>query len=246
MKLDLTTVRLGRGSHLPPANGPTGARDMCLMEAVALFAGEPWRDNPVCACPVLSAFLRKWNDALSDDDRDRLLPADVWVPRLIGTKAKQERPVEELRSYLALDWVIRTYTPAWLDLTPAFAEHAAALRSLPRLEAEADKGNQGPSHYPLITEIGEAVTQAAKEVKHKDQSFFWDNPITFSAAGAAAAAVWGRCSYRRALAGDSARQTSRSALWVALNADLDIAPTVEKLQQSALDLLDRMLVVEDA
>jgi hypothetical protein len=31
---------------------------MCVMEAVAFVAGEPWSDYPECACPVISAFLR--------------------------------------------------------------------------------------------------------------------------------------------------------------------------------------------
>ena len=34
----------------------------CLMEAVSYVAGEPWSDKPTCACPVLGAFLRTWND----------------------------------------------------------------------------------------------------------------------------------------------------------------------------------------
>jgi hypothetical protein len=46
----------------------------CVMEAVAFVAGEPWSDHPVCACPVISAFMRNWNDSLpTDADRDRLL-----------------------------------------------------------------------------------------------------------------------------------------------------------------------------
>ena len=45
----------------------------CFMEAVSYVAGEPWSDKPACACPVLGAFLRTWNDDLSDTDRDRLL-----------------------------------------------------------------------------------------------------------------------------------------------------------------------------
>jgi hypothetical protein len=45
---------------------------MCAMEAVAFVAGEPWSDHPECACPVLSTFMRAWNDALPDRDRTRL------------------------------------------------------------------------------------------------------------------------------------------------------------------------------
>lgn len=83
--MDLTTIRFGAGHHNPTVT-PTGNRDLCIMEAVAYMAGEPWSDAPECASPVISAFLRAWNDTLSDEDRDRLLPAAVWVPRLIGSR----------------------------------------------------------------------------------------------------------------------------------------------------------------
>ena len=59
---------LGKGSH-SPTDG-----EMCVMEAVAYVAGEPWSDAPKCACPVITAFLVSWNDSLpSDAERDRLL-----------------------------------------------------------------------------------------------------------------------------------------------------------------------------
>lgn len=76
-------LRLGKSSHrATPA--PTD-NTLCVMEAVAYVAGEPWSDHP------------------------------------------------ERRSYLALDWLIRTHTPAFLDLCPALAGHASALRALPEI-----------------------------------------------------------------------------------------------------------------
>ncbi len=65
MDMDLPTVRFGYGAHAPTTT-PTGDRDLCIMEAVAFMAGEPWSDSPACASPVIAAFLRSWNDALSD------------------------------------------------------------------------------------------------------------------------------------------------------------------------------------
>src|SRR6185312_3074701 len=56
---------------------------MCAMEAVAYVAREPWSDHPECACPVLSAFMRSWNDGLPDDERTSLLLP--LIPRLVGT-----------------------------------------------------------------------------------------------------------------------------------------------------------------
>ena len=99
---------------------------MCVMEAVAYIAGEPWSDAPQCACPVITAFMVSWNDVLEDEPRNRLLKP--LVPLLVGTRSTKQ--VEERRSYMALDWLIRVSTPTWLDLVPALHEHATALRQL--------------------------------------------------------------------------------------------------------------------
>ena len=82
-------------------------RGMCVMEAVSYVAGEPWSDAPECASLVITAFLVSWNDALADEPRNRLLKP--LVPLLVGTRSTDE--VEERRSYIALDWLIRVFTP---------------------------------------------------------------------------------------------------------------------------------------
>src|SRR5579872_6630219 len=103
---ELQTKSLKAGFH---GNG----KEFCVMEAVAFVAGEPWSDAPECACPVIAAFLRSWNDVLrTDADRDRLLKP--LIPRLVGTRSSAE--VERKRSMMAVDWMIRVHTPAWLRL----------------------------------------------------------------------------------------------------------------------------------
>ncbi len=211
--MDLSIVRFGEGSHSPTV-APTGERDMCIMEAVAYMAGEPWSDTPACASPVIAAFLRSWNDALSDEDRDRLLPAAVWVPRLVGSRG--DDATEERRSYLALDWLIRVHTPAWLDLAPNLASHAAAMRALPEV---VDMGSAKEARQTVCA-AGAAAWAAA-----------WD--AARAAAWAAARDAAGAAA--RAAAGAAAGAAARAAAGGALR------PTVETLQQSALDLLDRML-----
>ena len=120
----LDTMSLLSGSHKSLNEGA------CIMEAVAYVAGESWSDRPACACPVISAFLRSWNDSLpTDADRDRLLKP--LVLQLIDTKAITD--VEERRAYLALDWMIRVFTPKWLDLVPSLAPHANRLRNLEKI-----------------------------------------------------------------------------------------------------------------
>lgn len=117
----LEGLSLEKGAHTSPKDG------MCVMEAVAFVAGERFSDNPQCASRVIGAFLRSWNDDLpSDEDRTRLLKP--LIPRLVGTAAPYE--IEERRAFLSIDWYIREFLPAWLDLLPTCTEDAATLRSL--------------------------------------------------------------------------------------------------------------------
>lgn len=112
------------GAHA--ANG----EKMCAMEMVAFVAGEPWSDHPQCACPVIGAFMRSWNDGLPDADRTRLLLP--LVPKLVGTRSTPE--VESARAWMAVDWLTRTQTVAWLRLAK-LDTHADAVAALPELTA---------------------------------------------------------------------------------------------------------------
>ena len=235
--MDLPTVSFGVGQH-PRTDAPTGDRDLCIMEAVAYIAGEPWSDSPACASPVISAFLRSWNDALSDADRDRLLPAAVWVTRLVGSRG--DSATEVRRAYLALDWLIRVHTPAWLDLVPSLAAHAEALRALP---AVVDLDTATAARVAARDAARAAARVAAREAA-EDASWdaAWDaarvaaRVAARDAAWAAARDAWvaaGAAAW--AAASDAARVAAEDASWDALR------PTVESLQVSALDLLDRML-----
>src|SRR6187431_784443 len=104
----------------------------CVMEAVAFVAGEPWTDSPQCACPVISTFMRGWNDALNDSDRNRLLKP--LIPKLVGTRSTAE--VEHKRSLMAADWLVRVHTPEWLRLAGLTAQ-ADALANLPEITSMA-------------------------------------------------------------------------------------------------------------
>lgn len=144
----LDTLHLFSGSHESFAEGA------CVMEAVAYVAGEPWSDHPACACPVISAFLRSWNDSLcTDEDRDRLLKP--LVLQLIDTKSTPA--AEERRAYLALDWMVRVFTPKWLDLVPALAPHSKALRDLEEITDLAGASAVGTS----VRAAGDAAWDAA-------------------------------------------------------------------------------------
>jgi hypothetical protein len=119
---ELDTIQLAHGKHDTPENG------MCLLEAAAYIAGEPFTDHPECVCPVLAAFGRSWNDALDNDTRNRILKP--FIPHLIGTRTTPA--VQDARAFMAADWAVRTYTPVWLRAA-GIEEEAAALEQLDAL-----------------------------------------------------------------------------------------------------------------
>ena len=100
----LERLPLLRGKHRSRAEG------QCAMELVSYLAGEPWSDAPACACPILTAFVVRYNDNSDDEQRQLLKP---FLPALIGTRGDGK---SELRAWLALDWFVREAMPAWLDL----------------------------------------------------------------------------------------------------------------------------------
>ena len=116
-------TRLDHGAHAPDREA-----GMCAMEAVAYIAGEPWSDHPQCACPVISAFMRTWNDGLPDEERTALLLP--LIPRLVGTRGS--KALEARRATMAADWLVRVHTPAWLRLAGLTAQ-ADALSGLPEI-----------------------------------------------------------------------------------------------------------------
>src|SRR5216683_2245676 len=118
--IDLDTLTLAHGSHNDRSNG------LCLMEAVAWFAGKPHSDKPPCVSSALGAYGRNLNDLLPETPRQQL---KQFIPLLPGTAGDGK---DETRGYIALDWLIRTYTPAFLDLAGLSAE-AAALRDFRRI-----------------------------------------------------------------------------------------------------------------
>ncbi len=118
-------TNLLHGKHDKNGNGHV---EVCAMEAVAFVAGEPWSDHPKCACPVIGAFMRSWNDCLSQEDRDRLLLP--LVPKLVGTKGTKK--LEARRATMAADWYVRVATPAWLRLA-GLDKHADTLAAFPEI-----------------------------------------------------------------------------------------------------------------
>ena len=146
--LDLDALVLTKGAH------DTRKQGMCLLEAVAWYAGRDHSDAPPCVSPVLRSFGTRLNDVLDDERRQTLRPL---IPRLVGTTGDG---LDEARSYMALDWLIRTYTPAWLDLAGLTAE-AAAVRNLPRIVNLVAARQAGPVVRDARTKAAAAGDAAA-------------------------------------------------------------------------------------
>jgi hypothetical protein len=186
----------------------------CIMEAVAFVACEPWSDSPECASPVISAFLRSWNDSLDDERRNKFLRP--FIRRLINTRGNDT--LETRRATMAVDWFVRVHTPAWLRLA-GLTIHADALASLPEIIDFA----RCPSLMPAL----EAARRAAKAAANAAWAAAWN--AAWNAARDAA----------RDADGAAAGAAAWAAAWYANGAALK--PTVIELQQSALVLVERMI-----
>ncbi len=246
-------ARLQAGAHSTPDDG------MCLMEAVAWVAGEQHTDAPACTSPVLAAFARGWNDGLrSDDEREQLRH---YIPLLIGTAGDHE--ADELRAWMALDWLIRVHLPAWLD-----ASGCAWRRTL-----EADRLRELAPITDAATLTASAAARdaasAAASAAARDAATLAASAAARDAASAAAnhgrghahceCRCEGRCECRcecrcegrgharcaagwaatSAAATAAASAAARDAGWAAASAAL--APTMDALQRSAHDLMSRMI-----
>ena len=199
---------LDKGSHMSFTEGA------CAMEWVSYIAGLRHTDAPECVSPVLRTFTINLNDGWDTEQRQKLVPL---LPRMVGTNGDGQ---DEARSYLALDWLIRTYTPAWLDLA-RWTEDARALRDLPQIADLVTAEQAGPVVCVVRNRADArwvATVDAARDAA-------WD-AARYAATGDAA---W----YAAAI---DARIAATDA-----QALRDLQPTVTMLQTSALELLDRMI-----
>ena len=241
--LGLEGLQLAEGSHTRRSQA------VCAMEAVAWLAGEAHSDHPQCACRVIGAFMRSWNDALpTDEDRARWLRP--LLPSLIGTRST--KAVETKRSYLALDWLAREQAPAWLSLRDDLKAHAVALRGLaPLTDAESCRTAQATLAAARAAARAAAWDAARAAAGDAARDAAWDaaraaaRAAAWDAARAAAgAAAWAAA---RAAAGDAAWDAAWAAAWDAARAAAGDAlrPTVVLLQASAVELVKRMVAIKD-
>jgi hypothetical protein len=251
--IDLDTIRLTPGVHGDRQEG------LCLMEAVAWFAGEWHTDRPACVSPLLAAAGRTLNDDLPDARRQELVPL---IPRLAWTARDG---LDERRGYMALDWVVRVWAPAWLD-GAGLTVQAAALRSLRPVTGRA--AAVAAARVALEVQQAAYAARAAAQDAAGDTARDTARDAVRDAGGnavrvAAQVAAWD--ARRAAVDWDSAeaaaaQAAARDAAWAAAQAAAEaaaawaaaaqaaardaLAPTASQLQDSAISLYRRMITGE--
>jgi hypothetical protein len=246
----MSDYTLAYGTHTTPADG------RCAMEWACYLAGEPHSDEPACVSTVLRAFCTSLNDSLEDAPRQRLRP---YLARTIGTA---EDGLDRERSWMAMDWLIREYTPAWLTL----AGLAVATQRIQALSPVLD----GASLREALVALEPARREAREVAQHRSRFAARAMPWT-AGRSAARAAAWssaGAAAWAAArvalgdIAGDHARACAQSAAGDAaavtaraVHGHLEraaaktaaraaLAPTLRELEDSSFALLHRMLPTE--
>ena len=212
--LDLTTITLTKGLH---KNFESGA---CLLEAASYLAGEKWTDHPTCVSKVLGTFGRSLNDILPDGLRKKLVQL---IAQIVGTADDGQ---DEARSFMALDWLIRTHTPTFLELAK-LTDEANSLRALDPIVDMETVALAGPVVRTARVAAGAAGAAAGVA------------GAAWAAAGAARDAAWAAAGAAEATAGAAAEAAAEAAARAAAGAYLQ--PTVDFLQESAIDLFTRMI-----
>jgi hypothetical protein len=238
---------------------------LCVMEAIAWVAGQPHTDHPPCVSGVIGDFLRAWNDAMNDEDRQILKRL---VSITIGTAGTAEQELQ--RSWMAVDWYCRVSAPAWLRLAGLTDEAEAIEAAAPivgSVSAAAAQDALNTARSAAARAAARAAAGAAARVAAWDAA--WDaaraaagaaarvaaGDAAGDAAGAAArVAAWAAARVAAgdaagaaarvaagAAAGDAAGAAAGDAAWAAARATL--RPTVEMLQVSAIALVECMCSV---
>lgn len=133
-----------------------------VMEAVAFVAGEPWTDQPACACPVITQAMSTWDCWLpQSQDRDRLFKP--LIPRIVGTRSTAM--AQEYRSRMAADWLLRELAPAWLHAA-RLDEHAKTFQALPDLTEASIPDSLTSALHAVNQQVDAAVQRLIQDSKN--------------------------------------------------------------------------------
>jgi hypothetical protein len=250
--MELKTFTFGKGSHESRKDG------MCVMEAVAMLAGEQHSDSPECADPVISKLAIWLYDSCADQLRQELLLDLPW--RIVGTKSTPE--IEQQRAYIAADWAVRTVCPILLRKA-GLEEQAASLESLPMVSDQE-------SARAAVVAAGAAwaaawAAKAAARAARASAEASWAAEADGAARAARAAAGAAKAAAEAAEAAEAAAEAdwaaeadgAAGAAWAAAGAagaagaawaakadgaaGAAAGADLEFIQRSCLELLDRMI-----
>src|SRR5262245_43403878 len=240
------------------------------MEAVAWLAGEQHSDQPTCACPVIGAFMRTWGDSIRDDEtRTRLLRP--LVPLLVGSRStsgvelkRSYLALDWLARECAPAWLslradLKEHADALRGLKPLVDSTSCRAARVTARTAARDAAAVAVGTAILAADWDAAAIAAAWDAaKAAAGAAAWNAAKTAagnagwnSAWAAAGAAAWDLAKDAAAAAawtaaGDAARSTAATDAADVCSAVRDaaaaaLAPTVATLQQSASDLMRRMV-----
>jgi hypothetical protein len=192
--------------------------------AVRRSASRPWSVRTNNICPVIGVFIDAWHEGLGEDERSLL---DALVPSIVQTRATPR--IEEARALMAADWLVRTYTPVWLNLA-GLQQQARQLYDLPQIT----EASQVFKLRPVLAAVSHL---ANAEAVHVDEAGW------IKASDDCWASAWaGAYEATRLAAHDSAWVSAAAAARAAagLAAELTTDAFRTALQASAAELVLRM------
>ena len=148
------TYHLRRGHSDNPSGGA------CAMDAVNWLVHGQHGDQPVCASPAIGAYVIALNDAMPDDQRQRLLP---FLPRIAGSRSSEH---EQIRAEIFARGAVRVLAPLPADAPMREAEAAAAAAEAAWDAALAlldEALSAGPQGEPWSADVVEAGLRAYRE-----------------------------------------------------------------------------------
>jgi hypothetical protein len=240
--IDRSKIVLTAGYH------ETREEGMNALEAAAYLAGQEHSERPYGVCPIIIEMLRSWSDHLPEDGIRTRLHVPL-LPTILNTYATPEMMLR--RSWMAVDWLVRVYTAAWLELA-GLAAHASALRALTPIvdmgSAEASKKATRAARVAWYASKTAARTaaRAAKWIAAWDA---WYDDAMYAALAVARYTARGgarnAARYTGLCTADVVNWDPASdGAWVAMTRKL--TPLVATLQASAVDVVERMAAVKSA
>jgi hypothetical protein len=253
-------LRVARGCDHPPSAG------ICSVSMIAWLSGDQDSELPACVSPTIAALAR-WRFAARNDSDGQLM--QECGAAMAGTAAC--RLDESRRAWMAADWIIRIFAPAFFrsaggDLA---ATHAATLADLPEVKDSGSISAAQPTISAALSAARAAEVQAAwsvarspggdavwAAVRSSARSAMVAGDVVRAAAAtvsgsaalnaAAEAARGAACAAAVAAAitaatAAGAGSAAEDAIWAAARGAL--TQVTEELQVSALDLLGRMIAV---